>query len=201
MSWRVQPTTNSHFDDEARALWSRLGIDPKSTTGNRGYNPIDPIYRHPKTGSTIFVGNQTAASTLNILTDANITHVVNCTFGIGEIPNFHASRLKYYRFPVSDWRAQLDRHGGDMEKFLAPLWTFIDEAGAQGTNVLVHCLAGAHRAGTTGCAILIRYGKMDASQAVRTAKQLRPIIDPICDFPNFLSRVDAVHKRHREVSE
>jgi protein-tyrosine phosphatase len=60
-----------------------------------------------------------------------------------------------------------------------------------GGNVLVHCLAGAHRAGTTGCACLIYFANMDVSNAIYTAKKLRPIIDPIGQLPEFLKKLKA----------
>lgn len=56
---------------------------------------------------------------------------------------------------------------------------------------MVHCLAGAHRAGTTGCACLIFFGNMDVSTAISTAKKLRPIIDPIGQLPEFLRKLKA----------
>lgn len=37
------------------------------------------------------------------------------------------------------------------------MFDFIDNAIANGGSVLIHCLAGAHRAGTTGCACLVHF--------------------------------------------
>lgn len=54
------------FDEEARALWERLNLDPNSRKFGQ-WNPIDSIWRHPVGGGTIFVGNQTAAENLNLL--------------------------------------------------------------------------------------------------------------------------------------
>ncbi len=53
----------------------------------------------------------------------------------------------------------------------------------------VHCLAGAHRAGTTGVACLVHFADMDVPEAIRLAKRLRPIIDPIGQLPEFLNRL------------
>ena len=88
--------------------------------------------------------------------------------------------------------------------FVDPLFAFIDSALSKGNSVLVHCLAGAHRAGTTGCLCLMHYAgesqshcfagfgltrpDMDASTAVAAAKKLRPVIDPIGHLPEFLHR-------------
>lgn len=45
--------------------------------------------------------------------------------------------------------------------FVTPLFAFIDSALANNSSVLVHCLAGAHRAGTTGCLCLMHYESLD----------------------------------------
>ena len=39
---------------------------------------------------------------------------------------------------------------GEVEPILKPVLEFIDDVIKRGESVLVHCLAGAHRAGTTG---------------------------------------------------
>ena len=69
------------------------------------------------------------------------------------------------------------------------MFEFIDVAIAQGQSVLVHCLAGAHRAGTTGCACLVHFAELDPATAIVTAKRLRPIIDPIGSLPDLLMRL------------
>lgn len=44
--------------------------------------------------------------------------------------------------------------------YFKPLFDFIDEAIKNGDNVLIHCLAGAHRAGTVGIACLMHYAEL-----------------------------------------
>jgi hypothetical protein len=96
--------------------------------------------------------------------------------------------------------------------YTGSLFDFIEEAVAGGNNVMVthcdlhfppqplpplpspfqvHCLAGAHRAGTTGCACLIHFAGMDVRTAIASAKKCRPIIDPIGALPQFLDRLYA----------
>ena len=175
------------FDDEARQLWARLNLDPAAST--RGlWNHVDPIYKHPTGNGTIYVGNQTAAENISFLKSLNITHVVNCTYGQSKIPNFHEKHLKYFTFAISNWHSFVNSTNASLLAFIDPLFKFIDEAIEKGENVLVHCLAGAHRAGTTGCACLMHYANMDVPTAISTAKSLRPIIDPIGQLPEFLHR-------------
>ena len=109
-----------------------------------------------------------------------VTHVVNCT---DNMPQFHERdtkepKITYLRFPTSFWmqherklpefirrespRHMPARHTRALEPnhrhcvcALAALFEFVDGALAKGESVLVHCLAGAHRAGTTGCMLLM----------------------------------------------
>ena len=72
-----------------------------------------------------------------------------------------------------------------VKRFVDPMFKFVDDALARG-SVLVHCLAGAHRAGSTGVLLLMRHNHLDVPSAIETAKSLRPIIDP--HFSSRLSR-------------
>lgn len=175
------------FDDEAKKLWAKLNLEPDASS--RGlWNHVDPIFKHPTGKGIIYVGNQTAAENLSFLKSLNITHVVNCTYGQSKIPNFHEKHLKYYTFAISNWQSFVNSTNASLLVFIDPMFKFIDEAIERGENVLVHCLAGAHRAGTTGCACLMHYASMDVPTAISTAKSLRPIIDPIGQLPEFLHR-------------
>jgi protein-tyrosine phosphatase len=53
---------------------------------------------------------------------------------------------------------------GDTEdsvvQYFKPLLEFVGEAVDTGQNVLIHCLAGAHRAGTVGIICLMHYTDM-----------------------------------------
>ena len=56
--------------------------------------------------------------------------------------------------------------------FVQQLFDFVEGALAAGSSVLIHCLAGAHRAGTTGCLLLMHKTGLGADQ-VRTSRCLR----------------------------
>ena len=71
----------------------------------------------------------------------------------------------------------------------------MDDAIASGGSVLVHCLAGAHRAGTTGCLLLMHEASMDMRTAITSAKKLRPAIDPIGGLPELLARFEKARKK------
>jgi hypothetical protein len=145
--------------------------------------------KHPTTGGTIYVGSQTAAQDMRLLVSNSITHVVNCT---DSMPFYHESRgIVYYRFDVSSWSRYVKSSPESVLAFADPMFQFIDRALEAGSSVLVHCLAGAHRAGTTGCACLMHYANIDDHRtAIMVAKRCRSIIDPIGMLPDFLRRLE-----------
>mmetsp|Transcript_18024 Transcript_18024/g.30314 ORF Transcript_18024/g.30314 Transcript_18024/m.30314 type:complete len:214 (+) Transcript_18024:345-986(+) len=176
------------FDEEARKLFKSININPGEIGGE--YNYLDPIWRHPTSGGVLYVGNQTAAQDLQIQATHKITHVVNCT---ADMPNYHEGKTgampKYYRFDVSNHWRYLNSRENSVQDFVAPLFRFIEEALTNGNGVLVHCLAGAHRAGTTGVACLMHLTGQSADSATVLAKRCRPVINPIGMLPQFLERL------------
>jgi len=71
---------------------------------------------------------------------------------------------------------------------------FINDVINRGESVLVHCLAGAHRAGTTGIICLMHFQGISMADAVPLAKSRRPIIEPIGDFKELLGRCDQLQR-------
>jgi protein-tyrosine phosphatase len=115
--------------------------------------------------------------------------VVNCTHGESKIPDYHAGKLLYYTFPISHWQLYVNSTNASVQAFTDPMFEFINEAISSGQNVLLHCLAGAHRAGTTGVACIIHFAGLNVEESVAIAKRCRPIIDPIGQLPEFLYRL------------
>lgn len=81
---------NLDFDEEATKLYARINIDRSASRTTVFYSDTDAIYKHKKSGGTIYVGNKNAASNLSYLRSLGITKVVNCTHGESKIPDFHA---------------------------------------------------------------------------------------------------------------
>ncbi|CAK0899170.1 unnamed protein product, partial [Prorocentrum cordatum] len=130
------------FDDEARKLWARLNLDPSQVSGGQ-YNALDPLWRHPQSGGTFFVGNQTAASQLksfhSLPSNFHITHVVNCT---DSMPLYHDrpdGPIKYFRFDICSHgrRAHSD---AEAVAFVEPMLSFVGAALARGQNVMAPSL-------------------------------------------------------------
>ena len=181
------------YNAEGKRLIASLGVRP---AGGR-YNPMDAVWKDEKTGGSIWVGNEVAAhGPASALAEAGITHVVNCT---DDMPNFCESdpRISYLRFNVQWWQSGGDLYAKDCSdegvlRFVQTLFDFVDGALASGGSVLVHCLAGAHRAGTTGCLLLMYKSGLGAAEATRVAKQLRPVINPIGGLPMLLQTYERV---------
>lgn len=96
--------------------------------------------------------------------------------------NFHEKdqRFKYLRFGISQnmYKSPMDSPQ-DILAFFDNAHSFIEKALDEGNNVMVHCLAGAHRAGTTGVSYMMRAGRMSYTEALRVAKKQRPVVDPM----------------------
>eukprot|EP00933_Yihiella_yeosuensis_P022824 TRINITY_DN17891_c0_g1_i1.p1 TRINITY_DN17891_c0_g1~~TRINITY_DN17891_c0_g1_i1.p1 ORF type:complete len:314 (+),score=40.93 TRINITY_DN17891_c0_g1_i1:73-1014(+) len=178
---------NLDFDDEARKLWARLNLDP-SNVRDGPYNALDALWRHPQSGAIFYVGNQTAAADASILQQHKIAHVVNCT---NNMPFYHqkSGHINYFRFDISSHYHRV-KSDADAVAFVQPVLDWISAALAEGRNVIVHCLAGAHRAGTTGCLCLMHFAGLPRNEAIAAAKKCRSIIDPIGAFPELLARVE-----------
>ena len=192
-------SANVNFDDAARTLFAQLGLDTDGA-GQKGfgrslYNPLDCIWRDKTTGGKVYVGNQQAAQNAALLEREGITHIVNCT---DNMPFFHQNKFKYYRFNVTFWN-QFAQTSESLAKFLQPMYDFVDACVAAGENVMVHCLAGAHRAGTTGIILLMYKAGLSAMAAIAAAKRLRPVIDPIGRFPELLRQVEGLQDEKRRL--
>jgi len=87
--------------------------------------------------------------------------------------------------------------GDNILLFFKPLFDFIDEAVSGGGNVLIHCVAGAHRAGTSTCAYLMHRDKtMSPDEAIAYCKVRRPIVDPAIS-PRLVNLLDNLYAAHR----
>ena len=59
---------------------------------------------------------------------------------------------------------------------------------------MVHCLAGAHRAGTTGVSYVMKAADLGFRQALKITQKRRPIVQPIGGFDELLGHLDAAYK-------
>jgi protein-tyrosine phosphatase len=64
-------------------------------------------------------------------------------------------------------------------EYFGTLHHWVDEQLSEGKSVLIHCLAGAHRAGT-----------LSKTEAIAICQRQRPVINPIGSFPTLLDKLD-----------
>jgi hypothetical protein len=198
---------NSSLRHGFSAVLARLNLrtDESGAPRRRLYNDLDAIWEHPVTGARVYVGNLTAASTRSILDAHHIRHVVNCQEAgsknfFEERPAEDAAprsgRISYLRFPISQWwRSPMSTEEEVIAFFNRP-FEWIHEAASKGSSVLIHCLAGAHRAGTTGVAFIMYSASLNMHTALPLARRIRSIIDPIGILGELLQKYDAALKKH-----
>ena len=140
--------------------------------------PLSQIWRQPDGDGCVFVGGLQAASDLMLLKQYGVTHIVNCM----NRPRLNVQPgMQYWDFPIATHAGEGVATAEDPQGVLAlfePVMQFIQAAVAGGGSVLIHCFAGAHRAGTTGVAYLMHTEAIGAEEALLMAQQARPMIDP-----------------------
>lgn len=186
------------YDEEGRQLLMRVGLldehgnptttDASQRVSRHAYSNM--IYKEPQTGGTLHVGNHMAAESMDLLnqmTPGPCRRIVYCLDSYDGKVFLENEEFEYLDFNIGWWWSSLGKERDNPLKvveYFEPLFAFVDHALRQGRSILIHCLAGAHRAGTAGIASLMHLTGMSAEEATRTAKQLRPIINPIGDFPS-----------------
>ena len=190
----------------------------KSKKGDKEYNSLDPIYKRPHSPATIYGGDRHTASDINLLKKHRITSVVNCTrpADTGELPNYcqGSNCIRYYEFPIATWSYYLFPNKSREEwlegtpptqqelmkvrDFFQRMFQFVQDALDRNESVLVHCLAGAHRAGSCGVSLLMYFLDIELPRAVFLAKLCRPIIDPIGSLPKVLMILDEEMKSRKK---
>jgi hypothetical protein len=159
------------------------------------YKDLNAIYRR-KGGGIIYVGNEKASKTHKILKDNGIKGIINCTQGEYTLENHFPRQINYCMFPIAEWEDHVDKTDTSVLLFFGRVFHFIEEHLKKGENVLVHCLAGAHRAGNTGIACLMHFSKMNIIDAIAAAKMFRPCIDPkVGTLPRLMQRFSIAQLR------
>lgn len=172
-----------------RKLLERVNLG--SGLAPQRYANANIIYQHPESGGRLYVGNATAAKDLEILDSLDeCRRIVFCQDGDGSMHHQSNPLFRYLTFPIGRWRSHVQRNPESVFNFFKPLFEFLDRELGQGNSVLIHCLAGAHRAGTAGIASLMHLCDMDSKEATNAAQKLRPAINPIGDFPALLALLE-----------
>jgi hypothetical protein len=181
------------YNAEARKLFARLNLEDHADPSRSAYNDADCVFKHPTSGGCFFIGNQSIAASKPQLSAKKIRCIVNCQEATA--PNFHEkdTHFEYLRFPISYWKATPQTRTPDgLFQYMRVLFSWIDQRLDRGENVMVHCLAGAHRAGTAGTAYVMYKAGLDFAPALESVRACRPFVDPIYDFKELLQRLEKV---------
>ena len=168
------------YAKEGRELLQRVNLQLDGAPER--YADVNPIYIHPPTNATLFVGNARASQSRETLASIDCTRIVFCQQpGEGKMAFAKDPAFKYLAYPIGLWRQKLSlspKPAATLEYF-EPLFRFVEGELAEGNNVMIHCLAGAHRAGTAGVACLMHLADLDRATATTIAQTARPAINPI----------------------
>eukprot|EP00929_Paragymnodinium_shiwhaense_P115080 TRINITY_DN83699_c0_g1_i1.p1 TRINITY_DN83699_c0_g1~~TRINITY_DN83699_c0_g1_i1.p1 ORF type:complete len:194 (-),score=44.51 TRINITY_DN83699_c0_g1_i1:69-650(-) len=178
------------YNQEARDLWKRLNLPDDGSSTRSEYNDADAVWAHPETKATFYIGNACIAENKDALLEKGIRNIVNCQEE--DSKNFHEGdpSFSYLRFMITYWQDQPGvRTDEGLLTFFKPYFDWVDERLSKGENVMVHCLAGAHRAGTAGVAFVMYKTGLDAASAVKAVQAQRPFVEPIYDFKDLILRL------------
>jgi len=156
------------------------------------YKPCSVVWTHPTSGGQLFIANQASATSKDVLREHKVGFIVNCLDYLGTPAPFHDDPdVRYLYYPVAYWReAASDRSPKSVARVLAPLLGFAEDHLAEGGSVMIHCLAGCHRAGTAGVACLMELCNLDFKSALCAAKVARPSVDPMAHLQALLRKFE-----------
>lgn len=96
----------------------------------------------------------------------------------------------YMRFGIAQNMNQPIKNN-NIGEFFSEAHKFIDDCLEQGKNCMVHCLAGAHRAGTTGVSYVMKANDWSYRKALVHCKKIRPVVDPMGPLEDLLILLEA----------
>lgn len=169
------------YDEAAKEVMAYVN---SSSASRKHHKALDSIWKNAKTGAKVYVGNATAAANKRLLKRKKIFAIVNCQNTTSL--NYHEGKKQFYyhRFPVTTLAMNKEKQfdcatgAGAYNGGFHQTFEFMEEQLRQGRNVLIHCAAGAHRAGTVGVAWLMKQHGLGAVEAIAKAKTSRPIVQP-----------------------
>ena len=163
-----------HWEDRAVAAdagWDREGRRTRDPRG-RPQGTVDRILQLGQTD--VYQGGGDIPEDKDGLRAWGIKLVANCTSNL-PMPAWTGDRgmPKWERFPVTYAITRPDSSVGTLSSFWEPLWKGVDQAKATGGSILIHCNAGAHRAGLVGSSIAMREYGLQPKDAVAHVRRRR----------------------------
>ncbi|SCV69689.1 BQ2448_1083 [Microbotryum intermedium] len=144
---------------------------------------VNPPSKLSQVNPSLFISGYDGASSLSILQQAGITHIINVT---SEYEDCFPLHFIYLRLRARDKRSE--RLGPYFEQVSA----FVLKAQQEGGRVLVHCQEGISRSATLVLAVMIINKGETLDQAFDALRTARPAVEP---SPNFLRELRALERR------
>ena len=120
----------------------------------------------------LFLGNIKHATNDEILTNLNITHIVNVT-GIDYDNEITKHKQRYIQIQINDhYYEQIDTHFDKVHQFIQ------EALNTEGNKLLIHCRAGVSRSATMIISYLIKIQKLNLKDALNLVKSKRSKIQP-----------------------
>ena len=193
-----------NFDRQGESLLAQIAIQEKNIHERLGsvcgskFHPINLIFEDKKTGGRVYCGNLSAATSSNILQENNISNVIDCR---ARPDSTELPCIQRHNFPVENWVETVKQRRCSVLEYMRPTLDFLDTAVARGESTLVHCLAGAHRAGTASVAYLMHRLGMTRLEATDLAKSRRSVINPFGRLVTFLEVLQKDLRQRREANK
>ena len=131
----------------------------------------------------LYITNYFGAKKLDNLVKAGITHVIVCGAELDKVFE-KKTGMKYLKLELAD------NTNVDLKPLIATSLPWIQDAIQNGGRVLVHCAAGASRSGTIAVAYIMATRRLAFAEALSSAQEIRPLIQPNQDFCRQLSDLD-----------
>ena len=148
--------------------------DQRGTRQPQHHETMNRILQFDNYDTSIFQAGWLAAQDLERLQAHNIGFVINCAGNVVD-PEWRNKRgtPDYLRFPIYD-RLTGPLDCGQGLSVLEPLFRRIhDTLRIQRQSVMIHCRAGAHRAGTMGVILAMHFLDLNPSDASRHVRKRR----------------------------
>jgi len=171
------------FHDEGLKVLQRSGND-------WDHREMDAVWEHPLTKAKVFIGGIAAAQNAHLLRSHSVSCIVNCQGEGTPHPLEGSAGFNFLRMPINAARSIPSEDTNALWEFYEQFLSFVDEGTSRGESVLIHCLAGAHRAPTATGVFLLWKTRLPVEQVTSHMKKCRSIVqvDPFLGLVSILKR-------------
>ncbi len=134
-----------------------------------------------KVNDNIYIGDHNAATSMTLLRNYGVTHVINCA---AEIPDYYVHLLHYYRLNLLD---QNDNLIPALKNGLGFIRKAIDNN--KNAKIFIHCHMGRSRSASMVIYYLMMESNVTFDNALTYLKSVRPTVSPNDHYRNELSKL------------